>query len=204
MLIPLTTLIKKYRLKITGIIHVGAHHCQEHEDYKRNGVNKIVYIEASPKTFAVIANKKFDENVRLYNVACADYEGYTEMYTETDNQGQSSSLLPPGTHIKHYPSIRFTGKETVKVVRLDSLLLNGYNFLMIDTQGSELMVLKGAPVTLQDVDYIYLECNREELYIGAPMVEEIDAYLTDFIRVETQWIGKENWGDCLFVRRALL
>lgn len=203
MLIPLHTIIKKYNLKINGIAHCGGHFAEEHADYKRAGIKKIAYIEASPKTFSILRSKIFDNDVKLFNVACADYEGYAEMFCETANTGQSSSLLPPGTHVKHYPSIKFNHREKVKVVKLDSLQLKGYNFFNCDTQGSELMVLKGATETIKEFDYLYLEVNVEPLYIGAPMVEEIDEYLSDFQRVETV-LMKQGWGDALYIRKSLL
>lgn len=199
MLIPLPTIIKKYRPQIKGIIHVGAHHAQEHDDYQRAGIHKIVYIEASPKTYAHLSQKRFGPDVRLFNVACADYEGYADMYCERNNQGQSSSLLAPGTHTKHYPDIVFNEREKVKVVKLDSLLLNGYNFMNIDVQGAEMMVLRGATTTLVNIDWVYIEVNRENVYEGCAHVEEIDLFLSDFERVETQWTG-QGWGDALYRR----
>ena len=37
MLINLTDLIQKYNLKIDGILHIGAHECEEVEIYLENG-----------------------------------------------------------------------------------------------------------------------------------------------------------------------
>lgn len=203
MLIPLHSLIKKYNLQITGVLHIGAHWAEEHGDYTQAGIEHIAYIEASPKTFGVLKSKRFPATVKLYNVACADYTGYSDMYAESDNQGQSSSLLAPGTHTKHYPSIRFNERETVKVVTLDSLRLTRYNFMNVDVQGAEAMVFRGGVKTLAHVDYIYTEVNTENVYEGAPHVDELDSILTDFTRVET-FMTSQGWGDSLYIRRSLL
>lgn len=203
MLIPLRTLIKKYHLSITGVLHVGAHWAEEHGDYTEAGIEHIAYIEASPLTFATLKQKQFKPTVKLYNVACADYCGYGQMYAETDNQGQSSSLLPPGTHTKHYPGIKFNHREDVKVVTLDSLRLTRYNFMNVDVQGAELLVFKGGQKTLQYVDYIYTEVNTEGVYQGAPHVHELDSFLKDFQRVETFMTG-QGWGDALYIKKTLL
>lgn len=202
MLIPLSTLVKKHNLNIRGIIHVGAHYAEEHEDYLKEGVRDIVYIEASKKSFYHLCRKRFDEKVKLFNIAVADVEGEMEMHTETANQGQSSSLLQPGTHLKHYPSIKFDSRETVAVTLLDKLPIDKslYNMMNIDVQGAELMVLKGSHQTLDYIDYIYLEVNKEEVYLNCAKVEEIDHFLNEFSRVETAWTG-QGWGDALYIRK---
>ena len=35
MLIPLNYLIKKFNLKINGVLHIGAHECEELNDYTK-------------------------------------------------------------------------------------------------------------------------------------------------------------------------
>lgn len=202
MLIPLHTIIKKHNLSIKGIVHVGAHYAEEHSDYLKNGIEDVVYIEASKASYYHLCRKRFSDSVILFNVALADYEGYAEMYTETANQGQSSSLLKPGTHTKHYPSIKFNQREKVAVTTLDKLAFNRpkYNMLNLDVQGAELLVLKGGKETLQHIDIIYSEVNRDELYEGCAKVSEMDAFLKDFERVETQWVP-EGWGDALYIRK---
>lgn len=199
MLIPFSFIFNKYKLKVTGCVHVGAHHAQEHKDYLREGVNKVAYIEASPTTYYTLCRLNLKGDVSLFNVALADYEGSSDMYMETANQGQSSSLLKPGTHTQHYPSIVFDKRESVKVTTLDNLKLTGYNMLNIDVQGAELLVLKGGKNTLEGIDYIYTEVNREPVYEGCPMVEELDEFLDGFERVETSWTG-QGWGDAFYIR----
>jgi hypothetical protein len=46
------------------------------------------------------------------------------------------------------------------------------------------------------------EVNRDEVYKGCPMVEELDDYLKEygFERVETTWDGV-TWGDAFYVKR---
>lgn len=204
MLIPFSDLIYKHKLNIRGVIHVGAHYGQEVADYKRFGIDEIVLIE--PASVAVNhLMRKFGgvKGIHIFNVACGAEEREALMHIETHNGGQSNSLLKPGTHLKHYPLIKFNGAETVKVVPLRSLDIDfeKYNLLNVDCQGFELEVLKGADLT--HIDAIYTEVNREEVYEGAAMVEEIDDFLTDFKRVQTVWTD-QGWGDGLLVRKSLI
>lgn len=203
MLLPLSQIISKYRLTIRGVIHVGAHFGEEHDDYLAEGINDIVYVEACKPAFEILQKAiKPSERVKLFNTALADYQGETQMFVESHNKGQSNSMLKPGSHLKHYPLIKFEESETVPVDLLDNLPIDRrlYNFMNIDVQGAELMVLKGSVETLKGIDYIYTECNREPLYEGCPMVEDIDKFLKDFTRVETKWVGA-GWGDALYVRK---
>ena len=127
------------------------------------------------------------------------------MNTETVNSGQSNSILKPKTHLKQHPEIVFNGTERVTVMPLDILITDkaNYNFLMMDCQGYELEVLKGATETLKGINYCYTEINKAELYEGCAKVWEIDQYLSDFQRVETAaWIG--DWSDAFYIRKTLL
>jgi hypothetical protein len=73
----------------------------------------------------------------------------------------------------------------------------------MDVQGYELEVLKGAKKTLENVDYVYCEVNRDEVYEGNAYVEELDEFLSQYNmeRVETSWEG-QIWGDALYIRKA--
>ena len=54
MLIPLHQIIQKYNVQIRGILHVGAHECEEISDYERYiSRNKILWIEAMPDKVAL-------------------------------------------------------------------------------------------------------------------------------------------------------
>jgi FkbM family methyltransferase len=207
MLLSLTTLIKKYSLRITGVIHVGAHHGEEVSEYFSLGIKNIALIEPCAKAFNVLKQKfGAHHHIKLFNYACAPYNGEATMFTETANKGQSNSLLQPIEHLKHYPEIKFTGSELVKIRRLDALKLDSkYNMINMDVQGAEGGVIIGATETLRHIDYIYTEVNANDanLYQGAIKISELDQLLKDFERVETSWTG-QGWGDGLYIKRAKL
>jgi len=120
----------------------------------------------------------------------------------SDNEKQSSSILKPKVHLTHHPHVKFPSKETVEVHLLDEYDCHDYNFINMDVQGYELEVLKGGLETLKQVDYVYCEVNRDEVYENNAYVEEIDKFLSDYnmTRVETDWAG-EIWGDALYIRQ---
>jgi len=77
-----------------------------------------------------------------------------------------------------------------------------YNFINIDVQGYELEVFKGGKKTLESIDYIMTEVNRDEVYKNCPRIEELDTYLSTygFERVETTWDGG-TWGDAFYIKK---
>lgn len=69
----------------------------------------------------------------------------------------------------------------VPVRRLDAILVGTTLprpcLLKIDTQGSELDILKGSEGLLVSIDYIYVEVSFTEFYAGQPTANQILSYL---------------------------
>jgi len=191
-------MVRKYKMNITGVIHVGGHYGEEDNDYLNHGIRNRYYFEANPALFdTLVANTP---GAKQYCTAIGSTPGILPMHVETYNQGQSSSLLKPGTHLKHYPLITFNEQIEVPVQQLDSFDITDCNFMNLDVQGYELEVLKGAKETLRHVDYVYTEVNTEDVYEGCGKLPDMDAFLSEFQRVETVMTG-QGWGDALYIRR---
>jgi FkbM family methyltransferase len=203
MLIDLGQLIQKFNLDITGVIHVGAHVGQEYDVYKKHGIKKIAWFEPVPVTYQKLV-QNLPIGAMTYNVALGNEEGEKEMFIETVNQGMSSSLLEPGTHLKTYPNITFDSKQTIQMRRLDSYQfpISWFNMMNMDVQGYELEVLKGSINTLKHIDIIYTEINTEDVYKDCVHVDQLDEFLGSrgFERVFTQMACK-SWGDALYLKK---
>ena len=202
------SLLKKYGIKVTGVIQIGCHFYEEESLFDSLGIDKRVLIEPLKDCNAIIKGKiAFKKDVKSFQVAISDIPGKLEMFVDIANEGQSSSLLKPKKHLEQYPGIEFPKKELVDVITLDSLPIDkfDYDFLYMDIQGNEKYALKGAFKTLKNINAIFTEVNRAELYEGCTLVEELDELLKPFglIRVETDWIGN-TWGDALYVRESLI
>ena len=203
MLLNLDNLKAKYDLKIKGVLHIGAHVGQEFGTYKRLGINNVIFFEPIQGTFNRLKQNVGDSAI-LVNTALGNTEGEVEMFTETVNEGQSSSVLQPDYHLIQHPNIQFSGREKVKITKLDNFIedKDKYNFINVDVQGYELEVFKGGSEYLKTIDYIMTEVNRAELYKGCAKIEELDEFLGQygFERVETTWDGG-TWGDAFYVKR---
>ena len=79
------------------------------------------------------------------------------------------------------------------------------DFVNLDVQGAELKVLKGFGDLLKigsNIKTIYTEVNFEEIYIGAPHINEIDDYLSQFnFKREITLKTQHNWGDAIYIRK---
>jgi len=205
MLISFTNLRRKYNMNIKGIIHIGAHYGEEISEYIDNGIQDIILFEPLVENFDILSKKvkTLNANIEGYQVALGSKKGDATMYV-SDNEKQSSSVLKPKVHLTHHPHVKFPSTEEVEVHLLDDYNSNDYNFINMDVQGYELEVLKGGTKTLEHVDYVYCEVNRDEVYENNAYVEELDEFLSDYNmkRVETDWAG-DIWGDALYIREAL-
>ena len=204
MLISFSSLKRKYKMDIKGVVHIGAHYGEEIQEYVDNGIQKITVFEPLSKNFEVLEQKlqNINADIQGYQVALGSEKGSAVMYLSS-NEAQSSSILKPKEHLEHHPYVTFEGTEEVEVDVLDEYDISDANFMNIDVQGYELEVLKGGKKTLEGIDYVYCEVNRGEMYEGNAMIDEIDQYLGEygFERVETHWPETwYKWGDALYIK----
>ena len=207
MLIKLEYLVKKYDLKIKGVLAIGAHYLEEYEDYAKAGIKNIIAFEPCKDAYSVLLKKfghGYAENVDLVNCGLGEEDGVFDMYVSKNNQGQSNSILKPKVHLSQHPDIVFDSTEKVIIRKLDNVVFDRTKFNMInaDVQGNEGFVFKGAKETLKHIDIVYTEVNRAEVYENCIQVEELDEILSDFKRVETKWCG--SWGDSLYLSKSIL
>ena len=199
-------LINKYNIRSQGIAHVGAWRASEIHEYRQLfGDIPVVFIEPNLKLQpAIEKNISPYSNVRCEYVAlgAADKTALLNLnYSnpDEDDVGQSSSILEPLLH----PPIGTSNVEII-VTTADELLKDDFiDFLLIDVQGYELEVLKGATNLLKNVKYLIIEVNKTEQYKGCPLVEDLDLFLSNynFQRMETEWYADtEDWGDAFYTK----
>lgn len=205
MLISLDELFKKYNIKFSGILHVGAHECEEiiyYEKYLPR--NKILWIDALPEK--VKLSKEKYENILIENEVVSDKIEIVKF--NISNNGQSSSIFEFGLHSNYYPSIKYIESYNVKTNLLKNVISKyshiNFNFINLDIQGAELKALKGMEDYLHNIDYIYTEVNKDYVYKDCALINEIDKYLEkfNFYRVETVWVGEQNWGDAFYIKKS--
>ena len=206
MLIKFRDLQQRYGMRPKGVLHVGAHYGQEAPEYAAIGCNRMIFIEAIPEVY-----EKLKENIRPYmdamaiNACISDTDGEEVDFNIANNEGQSSSLLQFGVHAIEHPDVVFTETRKMITTRLDTLFKDlplDCDLLNMDLQGAEMKALKSLGNRLNEFKWLYLEVNRAEVYIGNPLVEDIDTYVGQFgfKRVEMKGIGNFSWLDAFYVK----
>jgi FkbM family methyltransferase len=190
-------------------IDVGAHEGETTLHFARRNPNLRIYaVEPNLRAVARLVGQV--PNFIVVPMAIAEQDGCAEFHVNAFEM--ASSLLPLHEEgLKSWvgvDSLRVDSIVTVPTVRLDTLMdllgIRKVDFLKIDTQGSDLIVLESAGDRLRDVAKITLEVGVAPmpLYKGAPSKDEVLAFLSEagFVSVgtERQTHGQEE--NLTFVR----
>jgi FkbM family methyltransferase len=205
MLIPFSKLQSRFNVRPKGIVHVGGNRGEEASQYDAAGIKKVIWFEADPEVFVKLEEtlKKYPSQ-KGYNYCISDQDGKESPFHIANNGGQSSSLLQLGTHKKQHPEVHYVKDINVVTRRIDALDIDfsDCDYLSADTQGSEMLVLKGMGDMIRQFKWVYLEINKAAVYVDCPHVNDLDSYLNKhgFRRVFTaQWIG--DWTDALWIKK---
>jgi FkbM family methyltransferase len=175
-----------YLKQVKGVIHVGANLGQERELYAKYDL-KVLWIEPLPEVFERLCKniKPFPDQTAV-NHLVTDKDDVEYLFHVANNEGASSSILELAHHSEIWPDIHYISEIILKSITLDSLLKNigdampSYQALVIDTQGSELLVLKGAAKSLSQLKFIRTEAADFESYAHCIQAEELTSYLSQF------------------------
>jgi FkbM family methyltransferase len=206
MILNYNEIINSSNIDVKGVIHIGAFYGQEKQTYNNLNIKNVIWVEANPNYEEIIRNNVGDDIIIISGIGNTN----EELTFNVANNGQSSSFLEFGTHLDEHPGINFSEKIKIPVKRMIDVVneyninINDYNFLNVDIQGYELEAFKGFDNLLNNFDFIYCEVNEKELYVGCPLINEIDEYLNtfNFKRVLTNITG-HGWGDAFYIKTNL-
>ena len=189
-----------------GILHIGAHMCEEKALYNtiNIGDNDILWVEAISEIVEYV--KKINENINIIQAVITDTDDEYLDFMITNNK-ESSSIFNFGTHAIEHPHVFEIERRQLKSITLNTLFernnisYDRYDFINIDIQGAELKAFKGAAHILPHIKAIYAEVNEKMLYEGAGLLPELDEYLAtfNFKRVITN-MTRHGWGDALYIK----
>ncbi len=195
--------LRKYRLKITrlinkvngrapfsflrdvsGVLHVGANLGQERFRYAKYDVD-VIWIEPIFDTFTKLKqNVESFPRQQAFNYLITDKNNESIAFNIANNSGESSSIFEFGCHKDIWPQVEYTHTIDLNSITLKTFIsqekieIEKYDALVIDTQGAELLVLKGAKQEiLQYFKYIKVEAADFEAYRGGCQLEDIKIFL---------------------------
>jgi len=193
------------------LLHIGANEAQERFDYDKLGIPKVLWVEPLDSVF-----RKAKENLLAFpnqtvvRALISDVDNQVVDFNVSNNESQSSSILPLGIHKTIHPEVHYVDTIPMTTIRLDSLFnalkrddANDYDFFVADVQGFELPVIKSLGNLIENFEWFYLEINKVPVYEGGALVEEIDKYLWDFgfCRAETSTWVADSWADGFYCKR---
>lgn len=189
-----------------AVLHIGAHRGQEAKYYDEMGI-KVIWIEASPTIFeALSSNIARYKNQRAICALLGDSDGPLIDFHIASNDGESSSMFQFGEELG-FLGLYMTNSEKLTMKRLDKIFtvkdLNNFTHWVLDVQGAELLVLKGAGVLLDTCNSLYIEVSTRTVYKAGVNWKE----LSDFLDVRgfvPLWNPKErSHENILFIRYRL-
>ncbi len=174
---------RRFLRRVRGVIHVGANSGQERHLYAALRL-AVVWVEPIPEVFAELeANIAAFPGQRALQALVADTDGREYAFHVSNNQGLSSSILELKQHRDVWPDVRYEKTVRLPGVTLPSLLERhgidprGYEALILDTQGSELLVLEGARSLLPAFRFIATEAADFEAYEGCCRIDDVSDFV---------------------------
>ena len=177
--------IDSFLANVTGVIHVGASRGQERYIYDKYDLN-VVWIEPIPEIYDILV-KHIEPYPKQSAFQCliADIDDKKYRFRIADNKGESSSMLDFKVGRQLWPKIRFVKTIILRGITLATLLkrerikAGKYDALVLDTQGSELLVLNGAIPILNHFKYIKVEVADFEAYKRGCQTRDIEAFMKE-------------------------
>jgi 2-O-methyltransferase len=203
------------------IADIGACEAEDSIRYSRVFPQARIYaFEPLPSNIAIAKDniRKYNlSNIELVGKAVSDKNGTAKFFVSTgqpsgvgdadwDWGNKSSSLLEPGRHPEFADFIKFEESINVDTVTLDEFCLQrnitAIDFIHMDVQGGEMMVLKGAARILRTVRAIWLEVSTVALYKDQPLADELEKFMHDneFVMIRDRLYGIS--GERLYISRS--
>lgn len=199
-----------YNFNPKGILHIGANAGWEYLAYSKTSAQLVIYIEPIPRIYEKLcANiESLKGHIGIMEL-CGESDGLDVEFGVSSNDGLSSSIFPLGNHLKIHPEITYTEKLPLRTKTLNTIIKENnldkpaLDYLVLDVQGAELFLLRGAADILPHIQYLVCESSDFPLYEGGCTLSEIHSYLTNHgFRLQKDAMHGEpgrRVGDVLFV-----
>jgi FkbM family methyltransferase len=189
------------------IIHVGAHHGEEKEEYNQLGYVTVLWVEAQKTAFEILKNK-VGYDYCIHGGLWSD--SGLELDLHITNNSVSTSFYELDPKNQNFEAIKQVEVSKVRTITLiDAInlfkrrgVLKERFVLRLDVQGSEFAILKSSAHLLKHIDFICCEVTgRRQIYKNTQSRGKIVVFLLSklwipaFSRVNPQ----TSHGETIFI-----
>gem|GEM_PF-642101 len=200
---------------IRTVVHVGAHAgaMALALDEAHPGL-EFHLLEPQPDVFRELAERtRHRSNMHCLNVAAGTKEGRQAMYVDAFSQASSLLAYAP-LALEEFPFLETRGAAEVPVRPLDAVLdeqrVDQMDLLILDVQGYEDEVLRGAGRRLRTCGAVVAELSLQPLYVGSSTFDSVyQALVSEGFALRYLWNPAEGESrqvlqvDGVFVRDAV-
>ena len=185
-----------------AILDIGAHNGLFYSWSKQVWPNVGVFmIEANPLHESEL--KRLSENGDIYLMAAlGDEEREVTFYTRSDKPHTEGNSYYKEHNYWDIPHL--VQESKVKLRKLDDIFEDGavFDLIKLDTQGSEIDILKGGKNLVNRSSVIILEVSFIEYNEGAPLAEEVLSFMNE-IGFDKYIVVGEHYIDDKVVQKDL-
>ena len=188
--------VKELGINPTSILDIGAHSGQFYGWAKPVWPNSVIWmVEANPLHEETLRNITQFTNDNYLMAALGDEEREVTFYTRKDKPWTEGNSYYKEAAYWDIPQLVQT--STMKLQKLDDIFTDDTTFevIKLDTQGSELDILRGGEVLCKKASVIILEISYIEHNEESPMADEVIKFMKDFEFEEKMSIGEHYDGD---------
>mgnify|MGYP003116696342 FL=1 len=181
-----------------AILDIGAHTGQFYGWAKRVWpMCPVFMIEANPLHERQLANMTFRMEDDYLIAALGDEEREVTFYTRSDKPHTEGNSYYKEANYWDIPQL--VQESKTKLQKLDNLFKDNTTFdlVKLDTQGSELDILKGGKNLISRAKVVILEVSLIEYNEGAPTVEETIDYMNEIGFEERMSLGEHYDGETI-------
>jgi len=185
----LRELSKKY--KPNSILDIGAHHGEFSKFCKSLWKDvDLLMIEGNDECDSILDNVPFDHCI----VLLSDTNKEVTLYLNPNNLDcTGTSYYKERT--RHYKNSIEVKKNTYTLDEVVEDIDKKYDIIKIDTQGSELDIIKGGLKTVQNCSYLIMEVPTLQYNEGSPLFDEIIEYMNNIGFSDHEIIEEHKWMD---------
>jgi FkbM family methyltransferase len=188
--------VDKLGIHPTAILDIGAHSGQFYGWAKSVWSNCPVFmIEANPLHEHQLRSMTLGMEDEYLIAALGDEVREVTFYTRSDKPHTEGNSYYKEKNYWDIPQL--VQENIVRLQRLDDLFEDEavFQLIKIDTQGSELDILKGGENLVSKAFAIILEVAYTEYNVGAPTYEDVVEYMNEIGFEEKMSIGEHYDGD---------